>query len=47
MRLVRRISALTLAVTLTLIGIPLPAHAADGKSLPLTLNDHSLTLALE
>ena len=30
MRLIPRISALTLAVALSLIGIPLPAHAAEG-----------------
>ena len=42
MDLVRRISALTLIVTLLLIGIPLPAHAADEESPTLTINGSPL-----
>ena len=38
MDLFRRISALTLVLTLSLIGVPLPAHAADGESPPHTIN---------
>ena len=39
--LVRRVASLTLVVTLSLIGIPLPLHAADDESPPsriLTIN---------
>ena len=43
MDLVRRISALTLVVTLSLIGIPLPVHAADEESPPLTINGRPLS----
>ena len=32
MELVRRVSALTLALTLSLVGIPLPAHAAGDEA---------------
>ena len=42
MDLVRRISALTLIVTLLLIGTPLPAHAADEESPTLTINGSPL-----
>ena len=45
MGLVRRISALALAVTLSLAGIPLPAHAGE-ESPPLTLNGHPLSQLL-
>ena len=43
---VRRISALTLVLTLSSIGIPLPAHAADEESLPLTINGLPLSQLL-
>ena len=36
MDLFRRISALTLVLTLSLIGVPLPAHAADGLLVEIT-----------
>ena len=41
----RRVSVLTLVVTLSLIGIPLPAHAEGGESLPLTINGLPLSNA--
>ena len=41
MGLVRRTSALAVVVTLSVIGIPLPAHASE-KPPPLTLNGHPL-----
>ena len=43
MELVRRISALTLVLTLISLGVPLPADAADGRSPPFTLNGLPLT----
>ena len=46
MGLVRRIVALPLVLTLSLIGIPLPAHAAEGESPPprvLTFNGRPLS----
>ena len=42
MGIVRRVSAFTLLVTLPLIGIPLPAHAAE-ESPPLTFNGRPLS----
>ena len=44
--MVRQISALALVVTLTLVGIPLPAHAAGGESLPLMLKGRPLSQLL-
>ena len=46
MDIVRRVSALTLVVTLSLIGIPLPAHAAGEESPRLTINGHALSQLL-
>ena len=46
MELVRRISALVLVATLLLVGIPLPAYAAEGESPPLTLNGRPLSQLL-
>ena len=46
MGMVRRISALALIVALSLIGIPLPAHAAGEESPPLTINGHLLSQVL-
>ena len=43
---VRRISAFALVVTLPLIGIPLPAHAAGEEAPPLTLNGRPLSQLL-
>ena len=40
---VRRASALTLVVTLSLIGIPFPVSAAEGESPPLTINGQPLS----
>ena len=45
MGLVRRTSALALVVTLSVLGIPLPAHAGE-ESPPLTLNGHPLSQLL-
>ena len=45
MGLVRHTSALALVVTLSLMGIPLPAHAGE-ESPPLTLNGHPLSQLL-
>ncbi len=42
MRTVRRISALALVVTLSLVGLPLSAQAGDEESPPVTLNGRSL-----
>ena len=45
----RRVSVLTLVITLSLIGIPLPIHAADDESPPsriLTINGHALSQLL-
>ena len=42
MRIVRRISALALVVTLSLVGLPLSAQAGDEESPPVTLNGRSL-----
>jgi len=42
MRIVRRISALALVVTLALVGLPLSAQAGDEESPPVTLNGRSL-----
>ena len=46
MDIVRRVSALTLVVALSLIGIPLPAHAAGEESPRLTINGHALSQLL-
>ena len=46
MGMVRRSSALALIVALSLIGIPLPAHAAGEESPPLTINGHLLSQVL-
>ena len=45
MGLVRHTSALALVVTLSLVGIHLPAHAGE-ESPPLTLNGHPLSQLL-
>ena len=45
MGLVRQTSALALVVTLSLLGIPLPAHAGE-ESPPLTLSGHALSQLL-
>ena len=42
MGIVRRISALSLVVTLALVGLPLPAQAGGEESPPITLNGRSL-----
>ena len=42
MRIVRRISALALVVTFSLVGLPLSAQAGDEESPPVTLNGRSL-----
>ena len=46
MNIVRRVSALTLVVALSLIGIPLPAHAEGGESPLLTINGLPLSQLL-
>ena len=38
----RRLSAFALVTTLSLTGLPLPAHAANDASPPLTLNGRAL-----
>ena len=43
MGMVRRISALALVVTLSLVGMPLPAHAADEEP-PVVAGRHVLTI---
>ena len=47
MGMVRRISALALIVTLSLIGVPLPAHATNEESRPLTLSGLPLSQVLQ
>ena len=47
MGFVRRVFARTLVITLSLIGIPLPAHAAGEETPPLTINGLPLSQFLD